>query len=291
MNSIPSSPNGIRMTICERFMERFVTFCAEYLKLGYGSIKLYLSAVRAKYIEEEMGDIFLNMQRLRVTLRGIRKVHAKPKRLRIPLTAVMLHKIGAQLMGQGVVGQEEDTLLWAALCVGFFGALRCGEFTDGNLLVSDIIFMQDETSKECYVSLTLKSSKTDPFRQGCTIFLCATHQFLCPYQALLSYYNRGIRGKRSQDQPLFCHANGMVMTRSSFLHNLHCVLRVVDIPVEGMSGHSLRKGLATTAANANVQDSMISVMGRWASDCYKLYISTPRSSIAKAQQTIAKQIK
>ena len=48
---------------------------------------------------------------------------------------------------------------------------------------------------------------------------------------------------------------------------------------------STQQAYATAAVS--VQDNLISTMGRWASDCYKLYISTPLSSIANAQCTIA----
>lgn len=292
MSSVPFVSNEVPIVPSESFLELFVSFCAQQHKLRYETIKLYLSAVRHKYIAVGHGDVFLNMPRLKLTLRGIRKVHAQPKRHRIPLTAPMLYKLGTLLTGQGVLGPDEDALLWATLCVGFFGALRCGEFTDGNLLVNDIVFIQENSSVERkYVSLTVRGSKTDPFRQGCNIFLFATNQLLCPYKALLMYFNRCVLGKMSKASPLFCHKNGDVMTRSSFLHNLHVALEVANLPVDGVSGHSLRKGLATTAAGAKIEDSMISVLGRWASDCYKLYISTPLASIAEAQQTIAQQIK
>ena len=291
MSAVGIIRNGIPTVPSEDFLELFVAYCAQQLKIGYDSIKLYLSAVKHKYIENGYGDIFVDMPRLKLTLRGIRRVHAKPKRPRIPLTASMLHKVGMMLSGPGVIGQHEDTMLWAALCVGFFGALRCAEFTEGNLSLGDISFMQDKKLNKHFVSLTLKSSKTDPYRQGCNIFLFATGQLLCPYEALVKYFSSTMVAKRPPDQPLFIHTNGAALTRNSFLQNLHIVLGSANISSKGVLGHSLRKGLATTAAAANIQDSLISVMGRWASDCYKLYISTPLSSIASAQQTIASEIK
>jgi hypothetical protein len=288
-NAITLLTDGLPALPSEQFMELFVTFCAQHLKLAYDTIKLYLCAVKHRYIENGYGDIFSNMCRLKLTLRGIRKVHANPKRHRLPLTAPMLHKIGVHLSHSTVLGPYEDMLLWTALCVGFFGALRCGEFTEGHLTVGDIMFSHDKALDKQYVSLNLKGSKTDPYRQGCTIFLFHTGQVLCPYTALVKYFNAYIVGKKTMDQSLFCHERGDVMTRGSFIKNLHVVLEAVNISTKGIMGHSLRKGLATTAAGADIQDNLISVMGRWASDCYKLYISTPLSSIARAQQVIASQ--
>src|SRR5207244_7639957 len=46
------------------------------------------------------------------------------------------------------------------------------------------------------------------------------------------------------------------------------------------SGHSFRKGGAQSLAEANVaSDTIQAMVGRWSSDCYKLYISTPNEAI------------
>ena len=229
------------------------------------------------------------MARLKLTLRGIRKVHTNPKRNRIPLTADMMYRLVDKLQ-QGTLGKYEDALLTAAVCLGFFGALRCSEFTgaDCGVVLGDIAFMHDEKLDRNYVLLNLRVSKTDPYRLGCKIFLYETGYTLCPYQSLLLYCN--LRGTSPQDKPLFCHQDGSTMTRESFLKMLHLGLIAANIPTEGISGHSLRKGFATTAAAVNVQDNLICTMGRWTSDCYKLYISTPRAAIADAQQAIAEHV-
>ena len=69
-------------------------------------------------------------------------------------------------------------MLWAACCVGFFGFLRsgeltapeCGEFDPGqHLSYADIAV--DNRSDPRAVSVRIKQSKTDPFRQEVTIFL------------------------------------------------------------------------------------------------------------------------
>ena len=266
-------------------MELFATHCARNLTLGYSTIKLYLSAVRHRYILHGYGDVFARMARLKLTLAGIRRVHSTPKRNRLPLTADMLTRLGMKLK-EGVNGEFEDVLLWAAVCVGFIGALRCGEFTgQDSLLMSDVSFIYESNLHKRYVSLNLRVSKTDPYRQGCTVLLFATNCILCPYVSLQRYLNA--RNAISQEGPLFCHKNGEAMTRSSFINLLHVGLQAANVPVDGISGHSLRKGFATSAAKVNIQDNLISTMGRWASDCYKLYISTPLSSIANAQCSIA----
>ena len=121
--------------------------------------------------------------------------------------------------------------------------------------------MYDSSLDKRYVSVNLRVSKTDPYRQGCTILLFATNYTLCPYVSLQRYLN--VRNAISQEGPLFCHKNGEAMTRSSFINLLHVGLQVANVPVDPVSGHSLRKGFATSAAAVSVQDNLISTMGRW----------------------------
>ena len=56
---------------------------------------------------------------------------------------------------------------------------------------------------------------------------------------------------------------------------------------EAFSGHSLRRGGATSYALAGVSDATIRTMGRWRSFCYQQYIEAPDSAISRAMQSMA----
>ena len=43
----------------------------------------------------------------------------------------------------------------------------------------------------------------------------------------------------------------------------------------GYSGHSVRRGAATSAAQSNLGSHEIQLLGRWKSDAFKAYIDTP----------------
>ena len=71
---------------------------------------------------------------------------------------------------------SEYIMLWAACCLGFFGFLRAGEFTVNcafdpsiHLTVQDL--QVDAEVNPSSLRVRIKSSKTDPFRQGCFIYL------------------------------------------------------------------------------------------------------------------------
>ena len=69
---------------------------------------------------------------------------------------------------------SEHVMSWAACCPGFFGFLRAGEFTVNptfdpsiHLTVQDL--QVDAEVNPSSLRVCIKSSKTDPFRQGCFI--------------------------------------------------------------------------------------------------------------------------
>ena len=142
-------------------------------------------------------------------------------------------------------------MLWAACCVGFFGFLRFGEFTapekeefvSGMHLSFKDIAVDNETDAKV-ISVSIKHSKTDPFRQGVRIFLGRTDAVQCPVAALLAYLTR--RG--SGDGPLFRFENGQPLTRSRLVMKVRKALQEAGLQPDKYTGHSFRIGAATTAA-------------------------------------------
>lgn len=273
----------------EELMERYVCYLAHDQKIGYSAIKTHLSAVNYMYINKGYGDVISSMKRLQITLRGIRKVHSKPQSKRVPLTADKIHALGKKLEF-GINDPYTDALLWAAVCLGYFGALRCGEFTTTNfdspyLQISDLSFHFDCKVAARYAILNLRGSKTDPFRLGCQLVLFETKQKLCPVTAMQQHLSS--RQALAADSPLLACRENRPLSREKFISLLQHSLHISGVPVEGITGHSLRKGFATSASAASIEDNLISTMGRWRSDCYKLYINTPLSTVHRAQTELA----
>jgi len=85
-------------------------------------------------------------------------------------------------------------MLWAACCNAFFGFLRVGEMTAPthhayndsiHLSLEDVTL--DGRLTPTVVWLTIKQSKTDPFRKGAQLCLGLTGSVVCPIKALLPY--------------------------------------------------------------------------------------------------------
>ena len=266
----------------------FVAFLKE-MGLRHQTVKSYLSAVRHMQISQGMGDPNMgSMPRLELVVRGLKRDQAgQPKKTRLPITPTILKKIKQKWQ---VHGTEWDyIMLWAAVCLCFFGFLRSGEVVvpsdsgldaSRHLTFADIAV--DNKDNPSDLTVTIKQSKTDPFRKGVDIIIGRTSGPLCPVAAILAYMAK--RGPGTG--PLFRFQDGRPLTRQRFVAKLREVLQEVGLQPEKYVGHSFRIGAATTAAAQGVQDSLTKTMGRWESVAYQLYDQTPQEQLAAVASTL-----
>ena len=104
-------------------------------------------------------------------------------------------------------------MLWAACCLGFFGFLRAGEFTKNSSFDHSIHLAVSDVQADALVDPTcfrvhIKSSKTDPFRIGCVIYVGSGNSSICPVVVLGNFL--ALRGPSAG--PLFCFADGRPLT-------------------------------------------------------------------------------
>jgi hypothetical protein len=180
-------------------------------------------------------------------------------------------------------GDPDVVMLWAACCLGFFGFLRAGEMTVPNdtqfdpavhLCLTDIAV--DNPVNPSIMQVTIKQSKTDPFRKGLNIFIGKTNTDICPVSAILRYLLQ--RGKTQG--PLFMFRDGRFLTRQRLVGEMRQVLQKAGVDQSKYCGHSFRIGAATTAAARGVEDSVIKTLGRWRSLAYLQYVQIPRQELA-----------
>ena len=272
--------------------QKLLNFVAWMVRQGlkYQTVKCYLSAVRHLQVSCGGGDPRVDsMPLLELAVRGARKEQAgTPKQTRLPITPCVLKKM-LQVWNQDPANGDH-VMLWAACCVGFFGFLRSGEFTapekeefDSGVHLSFKDIAIDNASDPRVISVRIKQSKTDPFRQGVTIFLGRTDAIICPVAALLAYLAR--RG--SGDGPLFRFKNGQPLTRSRLVMEVRKALQEAGLQPETYAGHSFRIGAATTAAACGVPADVIKTLGRWKSQAYLLYVRLPSSQLSDISKKLA----
>ena len=140
-------------------------------KVSYKTIKSYLSAVRHLHIS--FGLPFVGISpRSHLLIRGIKRTQGDARvRSRLPITPTILRSIKLSLALKPL--DYDNRLYWAAMCLGFFGFLRCGEFTvpDGqafdssvHLAVGDVVV--DSGLCPVGISVHIKASKLILFGRG-----------------------------------------------------------------------------------------------------------------------------
>ena len=282
----------------EPTLVNYVCYLANIKCLAHATIKMYLAGLRNYCITHSLDYPFVKpncqpMLQLKLVLKGIKKCRLPKPMLRLPITAIVIHKLFQTLNGQ-IFGSYIDSLMKAVIAMAYFGFLRCGEFTtmtnefdpETNLCLGDLV-INERQPNEIYV--ILKSSKTDPFRCGVSIPYFKLQSPICPVKALLDYsYKRSVFA-RDLMLPLFLFQDFTHLTRSKFLNMLHYACAVSGIDSSGYKGHSFRKGAATVCASVGVADHLIQSLGRWNSDCYKTYIHVSHASIQEAHRKMARE--
>jgi hypothetical protein len=185
------------------------------------------------------------------------------------ITKTILSQLVAQLNDT-----YDDINLYAAFCTAFAAFLRLGEFTwdswSAESHLTSISRGSITFTIDGNVLLHLPVSKTDPYRQGTTIPLAASHDSTCPITALLRLFNRY---NRPPSAPLFARSFGP-FNHSWVLERLHSALLLAGINPTGFSGHSFRRGAANSALAAGIAHSDVMRLGRWKSNAIDRYFSS-----------------
>ena len=158
--------NGSPLPASEQTLMLFAAHLSRIIQAS--SIKVYLSGVWSLHIKHGFNNPLENCFCLEHVLRGIKRIQGTGIRQRLPITISILHKLSGILD----LNNYSDSLFWAACLTGFFGFLRCGEFTttssqfdiNTNLAVHDLQI--DRHDNPTLVLLNIKALKTDQFHRG-----------------------------------------------------------------------------------------------------------------------------
>ncbi|KAJ8518857.1 hypothetical protein ONZ45_g4091 [Pleurotus djamor] len=245
------------------------------------TIKSYLSAVRSLHVDADVPFTSCESPMVQRVIRGIRRYQGERSRNpKQPITIEILRKIALN-----DPTSHELIVFQAAAKLAFAGFLRCGEFTVAKAnsfdpsvhLTRASVDFQPSFDDAAFIIVTLPSSKTDPFRKGVPLYIAAAPgTSTCPVSALQQLFKSDPRPPNS---PLFVSSDGLPLTRDNFIARLKLSLLLAGCDPSGFSGHSFRRGAASSAAAAGYPDHLIQQLGRWRSDAYKLYIDTPRDQL------------
>ncbi|KAL5497417.1 hypothetical protein EMCRGX_G013884 [Ephydatia muelleri] len=117
---------------------------------------------------------------VQATLAGLRRMLARPKSRKEPVTADMLKEM---VEAAGPDPSLTDVRLLAMCLVAFAGFLRCDELI--KLRSSDILFNTES------MVITIDGSKTDQYREGSSLIVARTGTATCPVGMMERYYAMG----------------------------------------------------------------------------------------------------
>jgi integrase len=179
---------------------------------------------------------------IRDVMRGIRNIHGTAQRGAAPATTVVI-KAMVDSCGEGLLGLRDRALL----LIGFAGALRRSEL---------VALTWDDLAEEADgLRITIRRSKTDQEGEGQMVGILRTGTPTCPVAALQAWRE----AVQHSDGPVFrsVDRHGWVGTSLSDRAVALIVKRraeVAGLDPALFSGHSLRAGLATSAAAAGLEE-------------------------------------
>ncbi len=229
--------------------------------------------------------------------RGIKRTHGMvSKAIRRPITTALLQQMHPLLRHQ----IPDHAALWAAMCCGTYGLLRMGEFTADkrrvtSLRICDLTFIDASAGEVTFpahaplppsflpshATLFIAASKMDPFRKGVRVVL-ASPVVLSALTSHLALHTQ----RHVPTAPLFLMSDGNALSRDTAIAATRRLIDGIGLAAGEYAGHSYRKGGAQSLIDAGTPVHILKTMGRWESDCYRLYLTMPINTIVDAARVM-----
>ena len=260
-------------------------------KLRYSSIRNYLHGIST--LQQEFGHPNpLSSHLVWRMFKAIKRIQGHHVvRQRLPITVSILMQADKYFDTTNL----QHLCMRAAMWLGTCGLLRGGEFTAKSvtknvLTVQHLTFydqhnhevdpLVDRTISPHYMSVRIEQSKTDPIRQGANVIV--------GNERAIRYMLEYLRARHQvlRRTPLFVN-DGQALSTSSLVQFTQSILQRANVSnSDKFLGHSFRKGGATSLHEAGYPDSLIKMMGRWASFAFASYVHTPVSMLVAAGRAL-----
>lgn len=242
-------------------------------EVAASTLKKYLFGVQAWHTFHDKPYPTVTNARVSVLLRACGRQDAltpsRPRKSPVMLNHLLL------LYHTWIDGSDEDKVALDCVLVAFWGMTRLAEVTYDNrhgkppwlnsILCQDVI---QTTTKASSITLSVRGAKTAKAGVPQLVLLNRQPNALCPVKAV----TRCLARMHSPDDALFRYGceSACNMTRSHLVNK--CTRVWIAHGWLGLSGHSFRVGGASLRSALGVPHEDIKLLGRWVSDCYKLYL-------------------
>ncbi len=193
---------------------------------------------------------------MRTVWEGIRRTHGAAQRCVVPLTGDAIRAVVAALPPKAPKGVRDRALV----LLGFAGAFRRSE-----LVALDVADVTVDLSRGIVV--LVRRSKTDQLGEGAEVAIpYGSQPEVCPVRALDAWRAASGVSEGALFRSVDRHGRvGGRLDGRDVARTLKALAARAGIASALVSGHSLRAGLATTAALAGRSDRAIMLQGRWKS--------------------------
>ena len=180
--------NLVSLPTCEKTLMMYVTYLYQR-NIRYNTIKVYLFAIRHMHVINGYDNPLTDNPRLQLSIKALQyKCNKSTEKL--PMTYDILERIYRYINSN-----HDKQLVWSAMTLGFYGLLRAAEFTvpsaskfnpSVHLTVNDVSFRISDSGVR-YISVMIKSSKTDKTSKGYLVHIGCSGKLVCAVCAMSSY--------------------------------------------------------------------------------------------------------
>lgn len=239
--SLPAAPETVAT---------YLAYLAPYCKVS--TIQRRLSAISQQHAAAGF-DSPTRSATVRLIMQGIRRTHAPQQTVRKvqPAVTSVIYKL-IDPLGTSLIDLRDRALL----LLGFAGAFRRSELAQ--LRLADI------TETEDGLRVRLRQSKTDQEGNGSIIGIPYGHEHkTCPVRAWKAWKDTASITDGQAFRSVTRHSKlGASLSDRAVADMIKRRARAVGLEYNNYSGHSLRAGLATAAAQAGVSERVIAKQTR-----------------------------
>ena len=262
----------------ERLVLRFIMWLVDSRDIKASSAANYLGSVQGWHLRQTGVKLAAGIRLARVAelVKGLRRLRGDPgRRVRQGVSPDVLRQQMDKLLDPATM---DGANMRAALSLGFQGLLRGAEFTVRqrkwdpmkDMSRADVAELSDERAVIMMLpckNMQHMNGKTVPLVVG------GGGAFIdAPAELLNLRRVDPVAAAEQSSTPLFRNSDGSAITEGQVRQTIKLLMADVGAAAADFGAHSLRIGGATALYKAGASHIDIMTMGRWSSDCYRLYV-------------------
>jgi hypothetical protein len=263
----------IQIPLSQKILCLFIAY--EVDKVQLSTLRVYLSGIKHYHSQLGFNLDFNKMILMNQLMKSYRRLRAgETPNKKLPITTGLLSRI-VKLIN---IKDPDDILLIMIASLGIYGLLRSSEFlNDKKPLFWNALIKFNKDS----IVIRFNNNKVEMFQQGFNVAYFRNNSPSCPIKNLILYL-ASLNKPPTSTQPLFQKKDGSIATKSWVVKKLQQFIIKLNLPSHLYTGHSFRRGGATSLAECGVPDNVIKSMGRWNSWAYQLYITPTTQQLKQA---------